>query len=647
MAEYSIAGLSNEDLFNIVEHLPYATGIFGIDLTYRYFNPAGEAMSGIPLSKAMGKKVTELLPPEVYNTFLPFVEEAIASKKAVEKEIRLSFGQDALYLKLNYVPILDSKNQVTCVLGITQDVSSRRFIENQLNLAEALANTGSWRFTIQNNSIWTSNQASILLKLPARVSHSIEDFLGPFVGESRLLLKECFETCQRNGAPFDGEFEILSADSKIRYLRIIGKSEKFADAVIAISGAMQDISQSKSQAIQLQMALSSARKADRAKSEFLANVSHEIRTPLNAIAGFSELLSEPSLLPASTLTQLYARIKFNVDHLTNLISGILDMSQVESAEDQMVRSRIRLSQLVGEIEALSIHKAKEKNLTFSVICKPDGDYSVSIDHKRTLQIVGNLVENAIKYTEKGFVQVGIDFKYAQNQVIHLIINVDDSGVGMSGEAQTEIFRPFYQADNSATKVHGGMGLGLALAKKFAQQQGGDLRLAWSEPRKGSGFELTISNVEPTMEGSKNFAGPKIMEATLTSPSQTASSRGLADLKILVIEDNLDNQLLFTKILNGSGAQVEIAADGRKGLDQGRSRTYDAIVVDINIPIMDGLEVTQLLRANGCKVPIVAVTGLATNADRERCFKAGCDAFLTKPVRKTEFIECLEKLVENQ
>lgn len=494
--------LTREDLFSVIENLPYATGVFATDLRYVYYNRAGEVMSGIPLLQAIGKKPKDLLPSNVCETFVPLVQEAIQKKTPVEKEIQISFGKEIITLKLNYVPILNGHGEVNCVLGITQDVSDQQFVKNQLNLAESISESGSWLLKILENKIWLSDQAARILRIDSHSAYTVDSFINSFTIDSREFLKKCLERSCQFGDSFDQEFKLVPKNNFEKCLRLIGRPNRFGNSVQSISGFLQDITVHKNQELSLQRALVKANYANQAKNDFLANISHEIRTPLNAIAGFSELICDPGLLSNLELSDIKERIKNNVKNLTRIIDGLIDISRVEQKLPIAQRTVVPLKRLAGEIEAFGSHRARMKDLYFSVVCHSDPEQLIYIDFSKTFQILRNLVENAVKFTSKGSIQVTFDEKKKDHGVKDLIIFVEDSGLGISSDQKNVLFTPFQQGDASSTRENEGLGLGLVLAKKYAQQLNGDLRLIWSEPNQGSRFELILSDVSQDSRASK-------------------------------------------------------------------------------------------------------------------------------------------------
>lgn len=374
----------------------------------------------------------------------------------------------------------------------------------------------------------------------------------------------------------------------------------------------------------------SAEKANKAKTQFLANMSHEIRTPIGAIMGFTELLkgskSESDQLNFMTI------IERNSQQLLRLIDDILDLSKVEAGKIALEKIDFTLTDFLADLKSVMVLRASEKGITFTM--KLDGliPEKICTDQLRLRQILSNIVGNAIKFTERGRVELLV-----KNKDSRLIFTVSDTGPGISKENSEKLFQPFTQADPSMTRKFGGTGLGLVLSKKLSQILDGDLYLKESTLGKGSVFVATISYTEvkdTRLVGKENLA----MEAA--DVSQDAEKGKLAGLRVLVVEDSPDNRTLVTTYLQKSGAQVELANDGVEGYVQALSQMPDVVLMDIQMPRMDGHAATKKLRQSGFARPIIALTAHAMREERDKCFESGCTDYLTKPIRREKLLDVL-------
>ena len=383
--------------------------------------------------------------------------------------------------------------------------------------------------------------------------------------------------------------------------------------------------------------------ASRAKNAFLANLSHEIRTPLNAIIGFSELILRPELDEAER-RQMAASLARSGEQLTELIDDILDLSKIEAGKLQITRKKTSITAALEEIKSMMHARAKAKNLLFSIESSGPLPAEIETDSLRLKQILLNLIGNAIKFTESGSVVLYLRVVHpdtappGDGSANQLVIRVRDSGIGISEDAKKQLFMPFSQADSSATRRFGGSGLGLALSKRLAKELGGDLQLIDSILGQGSTFEARIDagDLQNTEWIDLYTNAPLTVPIkakptlTITAPSRKTSPR-LEGKKILLVEDSVDNQQIFRFFLESSGAKVEIAETGLEAVRIAATCSHDLILMDIQIPEIDGKEATRRIRNQGYVRPIVALTAHAMTEERRSCIEAGCDGQITKPV----------------
>lgn len=387
-----------------------------------------------------------------------------------------------------------------------------------------------------------------------------------------------------------------------------------------------------------------AEKANSSKTRFLANMSHEIRTPLSAILGYSELMANVNQSKADT-AYCAKGIQRNIEQLTELIDEILDISKVEAGKLDVERIPFNLVPELAEIFAALQERANERRLALSI--KFDGDIPKIIRScpRRLRQILLNIVGNALKFTAEGHVRVTIRLAPAARDTVHprLQFIVKDSGCGLSSEQQERLFQPFSQADSSVTRKYGGTGLGLMLARNLAKALGGDLVLTESIPDQGSTFTFSLDT--GTLNEVEMLKNIKLEDETKPIESVKDLSAGvprLADVRVLLAEDSPDNQILLRRFLEADGAIVTSALNGQEALDLASDGLHDLILMDMQMPVLDGYEATRLLRARGCQAPIVALTANAMQGERETCISAGCNEYLSKPVKASALVMTIAK-----
>jgi signal transduction histidine kinase/CheY-like chemotaxis protein len=368
--------------------------------------------------------------------------------------------------------------------------------------------------------------------------------------------------------------------------------------------------------------------ANKAKNAFLANMSHEIRTPLSAIVGFSEIMAGEDTSPAQKAA-LAENLRRNGRQLTCIIDDILDLSKVEAGKLRIEKKIISLPSIMHEVRSVMAMRAKNKGVAFSIEASGKVPVRIETDEVRLKQILMNLVGNAIKFTEKGDVRVVVRHLFGENRNNCLAFTVKDTGIGIPDESQESLFLPFSQVDMSSTRKFGGSGLGLALSRRLAQELGGDVDLVESIRGQGSTFELRIEvgDLAETPWIDKLF--PRLVKAP--APPPAGSAPRLDGAKILVVEDSEDNQDIFRYFLESYGASAKIVENGDEAVKTASRENFDLILMDIQIPGIDGKEATRRIRKLGFKRPIVALTAHAMPEEQESCLKAGCVGQITKPV----------------
>jgi signal transduction histidine kinase/ActR/RegA family two-component response regulator len=399
----------------------------------------------------------------------------------------------------------------------------------------------------------------------------------------------------------------------------------------------RDVTKERQRQKELQTAKDQAEIASRAKTEFLANMSHEIRTPLGAIIGFSELLAETERLNGEHADFL-SNIRSNAEHLSSLVDGVLDLSKIEAGQFTLECQWVGLDDcLTTALEPLrSQAEAKGLELRWEKVGKlPECAY---FDEVALRRILINIVGNAIKFTDEGAIHVRV----LTSGKRLLRIEVADTGIGISADESKRLFRSFSQADSSLSRRYGGTGLGLIVSKRLAQAMGGDVQLTESEPGEGSCFAITLE----AWPRSVRVAPPILGKAKEREPKQSLhsllSSSPLQGMKILVVEDNASNQLLMKQILTRAGAEVLSADDGEKGILIAQSQIVDLVLMDIQMPGLDGYQATQRLRHEGFDKPIIAVTAHALLEERLKCLDVGCNEYLAKPVNPHQMISTLRR-----
>ena len=380
-----------------------------------------------------------------------------------------------------------------------------------------------------------------------------------------------------------------------------------------------------------------AESATRAKSEFLANMSHEIRTPMTAILGYADLMLEENIGRA---TQEHVEVIIrNGRYLLGLINDILDLSKVEAGKMQIEPIRYSPSKLVAEVVSLMRVRADAKHLNLTTELASPLPETVLIDPLRLRQVLVNLVGNAIKFTDQGEVRLAVRLT-SDGVPPRLRFDVTDTGIGMNEEQVGRLFRAFSQVDNSSIRKFGGTGLGLCISKRLTEALGGEIEVR-SEPGKGSTFSVIID--PGPLEGIRMIqnAQEALLECPPTTTAATPDKLAL-HTRILLAEDKLDNQQLICLLLRKAGADVLDVENGQLAVEQAsvaweHGDPFDVILMDMQMPVMDGFTATRKLRELGYTGPIIALTAYAMDLDRQKCLDAGCDDYATKPIDREKLI----------
>jgi signal transduction histidine kinase/ActR/RegA family two-component response regulator len=410
-------------------------------------------------------------------------------------------------------------------------------------------------------------------------------------------------------------------------------AEQFVNLDIVLNELSQSLQTEKTLRQEMNIARKAAEAANEAKSDFLANMSHEIRTPMNGIIGMTDLVLETEL--NGDQKKYLQMVKNSAARLLKVINDILDFSKVEAGKLKLDPIDFDLHEAMENIVHMLTLRAGQKNTQLSCEIDPALPRNVHGDSNRLTQVLINLTNNAIKFTDNGFVNLqAISIPQRNETDLYVKFSISDTGIGIPADKQQVIFEAFCQADSSTTRKHGGTGLGLAISSQLAALMGSKIHID-SKPGIGSTFWFTCRLQKAK---SQNDPTAQVRQPGVSYPDQKGSLRGM---KILVAEDEAINQTLMTALLTQFGFAVTTVENGRKAVEEAAREEYNLILMDLQMPDMDGFEATRKIKAiRPCPPPIIALTAYAMGKDREKCLQAGMDDYLSKPVSREQLYEVL-------
>ena len=517
----------------------------------------------------------------------------------------------------------------------------------QMEEAQALARMGNWSYDLSTLKIeWSKQLFSILGFNILDGEPTYQEMLDNYCPEDAAILDEAVKKAIADGTPYSLVHRIRNPKSDVRFVRGSGRARRNSEGkIVGLFGTAADVTVEIERERALQVARNQADAANRAKSEFLANMSHEIRTPLTAILGFADMLREEGNLdiPPDQWKQKIDTITNAGQHLLTIINDVLDLSKIEAGKASTELIETPLIEVLCEVERLLRPKTAGKGVILNAkLLTPVPDRILS-DPMRLRQILMNLVGNAVKFTEHGTIAINASVtKSATNS--WLVIDIEDTGPGITAEQSQSLFDAFSQADSTVTRKHGGTGLGLTISRRLANLMGGDVTLQRTELGRGSCFRLVL----PLMPVTNSIMVDQIKTQVL-SPVSSPTAKIQVLGRILLVEDGLDNQRLISFLLKKAGATIDIADNGQVALEllnkaNESNVTYDLLLTDIQMPVMDGYRLASTLRSRGIKLPIIALTAHALSDDRQKCLDAGCDDYLSKPIDKNSLLTVCAKWI---
>jgi PAS domain S-box-containing protein len=553
----------------------------------------------------------------------------------------------------------DQDEKVVSVIGTIQDITKQKKVQHEyekliecFNIACDAANVGILDWNPETDAVYWNHAMFRLYGLEEEtVSPSYQVWANSIHPDDRALAeKQAFHAIQAK-KDYDHEFRVIWTNGSVRNiyakLNLLCDQEGIVRRIIGINLDMTEIrALTKSSILSetYRIALEQAQEASRLKSEFVATISHEIRTPLNAVIGVSELLLETDL--DKEQREQASLIRDSGTTLLRIISNVLDFSKIEAGHLELELQDFEISHEVEAVACLFRAQGKAKGLKLTVYVDPHLPRLLHGDAGRLRQILSNLTGNAIKFTEDGKVVIAAALDSTHENTIVVRFSVTDSGIGISDEARSTIFEPYRQADGSTTRKYGGTGLGLSICKRLVDIMGGEIGV---ESMQGIGSKFWFTACFDGISESLGQIQPKTTETVQPKLLNDASHEGD---RILLVEDNSANQYLAVRQLKKLGfTNVTVANNGREGLEMSDVSSFDLILMDCQMPEMDGFEATKAIREreahSGGHIPIIAMTANVSAEDQERCIAMGMDDYLAKPVVLETFRSVLERWIRKE
>ncbi|MDD1740539.1 MAG: PAS domain S-box protein, partial [Methanothrix sp.] len=611
------------------------------------FNHAAERLTGQRSEDILGRNLDILFPGESRNEYLAYMEKTLSGEHwdAVEIPILRKDG-DVRTVLWNSATIYDEGGKkVMATIAQGQDITERKEAESQVTFQASLLNqvrNAVIATDLDGKIIYWNHFSEILYQWKADevLGRSIADTIVP--AQRRQIIREVMEEIVRCGY-LEREFVVQRKDGSLfpaLYVFNMLKDQKGRN--MGFASVSIDLTERKRVEDDLLLAKERAESATRAKSQFLANMSHEIRTPMNAVIGLTSLLLNTPINPEQR--DYIETIRSSGDSLLAVISDILDFSKIEGGMLELESKPFDLQRVLEDSMSMVASAARGKGLDLSYSLEPDVPRQVLGDQGRLKQILVNLLGNAVKFTEKGEISATVSTSgpsRGRHGLEEIMFAVKDTGIGISKEHMARLFQSFSQADPSTTRKYGGTGLGLVISKNLAERMGGRI-WAESETGKGSVFYFTV----------KARASPGLLPAPqediLPGPLAEFDGQGKSDLRILLAEDNAVNQMVALRMLERLGYRADTAVNGQEVLQALQNRSYDIVLMDVQMPEMDGLEAARRIRSSKSGQPyIIAMTAHAMKGDREVCMEAGMNDYVSKPVRMEELRAAIMRSLKNR
>ncbi|RZK99648.1 MAG: PAS domain S-box protein [Rubrivivax sp.] len=635
--------------------------VFAKDRDGRYLmaNQSASNFLGRPIDQIVGHDDHDIFPPETAALIVAGDERLKQTRTTctTEDHLTLRNGQQLTFL-VTKGPIFDAQGELAGMFGMARDMTATLAAQEALRDKQVLldrmsilAKVGGWSIDMGTMRGSRTDGAARILDLDPSLPSSLV-FTGGmeyFADRERGLIKQALLDAVEHGQAFAMELALTSHLGVRKWIRTQGEPIWQDGRVVRIEGAIQDISevQQARQALQahqehlehtvrqrtaeLDAARQEAERLSQIKSEFLANMSHEIRTPLNGVLGLAQIGHRDH---TGSAHQIFARILDSGRLLLGIINDILDFSKIEAGKLHIEALPVNLAELLARATSQFHDRALAKGIGLHTRLSPDLPALCESDPLRLEQILLNLLSNAIKFTTQGEVNVSATARDGR-----LVLTVADTGIGMSPQQVSELFRPFEQADGSTTRQYGGTGLGLSITKRLVEMLGGEVH-ARSAPGQGTQFDVVL----PLVAVQPPEPPPSAVHDQAASAEPQVGQR-LAGLRVLAAEDNQVNQWVLSELLQIEGVLVTMVDSGAQALarlEDGGASNFDLVLMDIQMPSMDGYEATRRIKLTAPALPVIGQTAHAMAEERSKCLAAGMVDLVVKPINLEDLVSTLRR-----
>ena len=662
-----------KDLESILQHVRHPIVVGNPQGQVQWVNNSFQKLSGYQLAEIRGQPLDQIMRgPDTDPATTQLVRAKLAACQPVDVEI-LSYDRAAkeFWIRLEIEPVLNSEEKLIRFIAVLNDLTESRtksaLLDGSERIYRELFNTTRDAIvSVGENRFFECNAAALELFrfdskeefcacTPADVSPEFQPCGQP---SSEGVMAHVNKAMQEGACQFDWVHQRKDGSC---FDAEVSLSRYQIESGSVLQASVRDISVRKAAEATLIDERKAAVLANQTKSDFLANMSHEIRTPLNALLGYTEVLKQGG--QTKTEQEEYLQIMHKSgQHLLGLINDILDLSKVEAGKMDFEVETCSIWDLANEVINAFRIQAQEKGLTLEAIAKTSLPSAIVSDSVRLKQLLTNLTANAIKFTESGSVTIAISvlesdavLSSSHSSQSNLVIEVQDTGMGISKEHLPHLFVPFNQGDNAITRRFGGTGLGLAISQRIAEGLGGNIQVK-SEQGEGSTFRICLPltskdslNKEATFQPAPLQALPSNSSSSDSSQksSQTTIPQLPSGTRILLCEDGETNRTLMTHLLNRGGCKVTTAENGLEGVEaiEKNPDGFDLVLMDMQMPVMDGYTAAQAIKTRGYTKPIIALTAYAMRGDEERCLASGCSGYLTKPLDINKFFSTVAKALQ--